>query len=268
MQLDKPSFSISFTREQADELVDSRVSAKGWNLNKVLQVKSVYHPYILFNFHGFRKSGEEKGEGVKDEIQEKMALDALTDEFSDMASNLGEEKPIENQVIKDEEIEALNPLIFEEEAKELLPLKLSAKFDIPRGNVFITGMRMVYAPEWKYLVEVDTKTYDFTIDAVNGGLEGDEKIPVRDKGWNEITKETISELQNPGAWVKYSAATVTGIASMMGGTEEQGRSKKAKVATHGKKSLLKELATNTRTQIIILGIIAAVVIILFYFGPK
>ncbi len=267
MQIDKPSFPISFTRKQADALVKERVNAKGWTRHKVLRVKYIYHPYILFNFHGFRKSEEEKGEGVKDEIQEKMALDALNDEFSDMASNLSDKKSIENQVIKDDETEALNPLISEEEAKELLPLKLSAKFDIPRSNVFITGMRLVYAPEWKYIVEVDIKTYDFTIDAVNGGLEGDEKIPVREKSWNEVTRETITELQNPGAWVKYSAATVDDIASMFGGTEETAP-EKTTVATTGKKSLLKELSTNTRTQIIVLSIIAVIVILLFYFGPK
>jgi len=263
MYLSKPSFPISLTEKQAKESIKSGINSKGWNLYKILESKLIYQPYYLFNFHGFKKSEEDR-----EEIQKQLALDALTGDFNESVSDLGSEESLSNETKKGAEFEVVNSLISEEEANELLPMKLSIKFDIPKENVFVTGLRGLYVPEWRLIVEVETKTYGFTVNAVTGKIDGAEKIPVKEKPWNEVIGETLVELQNPGAWVKYSSATFGSALSGAEKSTSRKHSAQTPEISHSvpskTASLFNQLLTNTRLQIIFLGVIAIVVIVYFY----
>ena len=71
-------------------------------------------------------------------------------------------------------------------------------------------MRQIYVPFWVVYVTVAEGTFKIKISAINGEVFGSEKVPIREKGFMEITEETLEELKNPKAWLKYTKEIVAG----------------------------------------------------------
>nr|HPM85972.1 hypothetical protein [archaeon] len=57
--------------------------------------------------------------------------------------------------------------------------------------------------------------YKLNINAIEAFIEGIKEVPNRQKGYLEVTKETINELKTPSNWIKYSKEVVEETISFM-----------------------------------------------------
>lgn len=213
--LKKPSFPISFTFEDTVAMIESLIKSRHWTEFDVAEVKLVYTPYWIFHYDAYLESiDEETGEKTVSDIESgEIALNAATRELNDEVPELLESYPLE-KVKKPPEgykFEVIRPRISEPELKEIAAVKLAHKMNLAKANILISDTQLVFVPSWIVFVTVAEGTYRLNVNAVTGETLGEEEVPERERGWIEVTQETLKELQEPGAWMHYSRALAGGI---------------------------------------------------------
>ena len=124
----------------------------------------------------------------------------LYSQFEKNSSNLASEKyPFEAQDSK----------LSKDELNKVITLKLASDLDVSKDNIAISALEKIYLPVWSVSVTLGEENYRTVINAVDGEIISEEEIPEKERGWLEITAETINDLKNPGAWAGYT----TGIGS-------------------------------------------------------
>ncbi len=252
MILNRPSFPISFTFEQTASTIEKVIKNNYWTEFSFASIKLRYVPYWFFNFDIFIESvhPERKEKVVADHKSESIAMNAMDGILNEgVASLMSKHKP---ERIKEPEqgyeFEVVSPLITEQKFEQLAKIRLAKKFEVGLNNVVISGQRMIYVPEWMLTVTVAEGNYQFNISAVDGQIMNEIEGPIREKGWIEVSKETISELKRPGAWAEYSQELFSSAANSNKGFG------------------LEKIEFNQRTLLIILFGILIVVVVLAYFG--
>ncbi len=210
MYLDRPAFAVSFPLESCLEAIESLIKSKRWTKFEVAEVKLIYAPFFFFNYYSYLEEKREDTEQpvVSDTVEGTMAMDAQTNELDEgMASLFEEEVPqTSHRPQQGYKFEVERPLVSERDAPQIAQIKMAKKLELPKANVLISGLRQVYVPVWVASVSVAEGTYRLEFSAVNGETLSETEIPEREKGWLEVTSETLSELKEPGAWVKYSTS--------------------------------------------------------------
>lgn len=202
MKPDKRSYPVSFPPEQVVALIDGIIKSRGWKDFKVAEIKLLLTPYWTFNFDIYSGANEGKLRELK---SGGLALNANTNTIADLGENFCVNYAALNEEIPDEyKPELQQPRLPENEARELAALKVAAKHNVPQAAVKITALELVYAPMWIAFVTVAQGTYKLQINATSGQILNQQEVPVREKGWLEVTNETLDELTQPGAWVKYT----------------------------------------------------------------
>jgi hypothetical protein len=118
-------------------------------------------------------------------------------------------------------------------------------------------------PLYKTVAIIDEKEYPLIINAIDGSIQGIEVIPEREKGYFEITRETINELKRPSAWIKYSKeALAEGSSELLTKraprVKKSAEAKESKKATRGK-SVLSFL--ESKKMLLIIIILAAILLL-------
>ncbi|MBS3063060.1 MAG: hypothetical protein J4203_04255 [Candidatus Diapherotrites archaeon] len=210
MYLDRPAFSVSFPLESCLEEIESLIKSKHWTKFEVASVSLVYAPFFFFNYYSYLEEKREDMEQavVSDTAGGTMAMDAQTNELDEgMASLFEEEVPLtSHRPPEGYKFEVERPLTSERDAPQIAQIKLAHKLELPKDHVIVSGLKTVYVPIWVASVSVAEGNYRLELSAVNGELLSEAEIPEREKGWLEVTAETLSELKEPGAWVRYSAS--------------------------------------------------------------
>ncbi len=208
MILNKPSFSISFSFEDCVSTIESIIKSHGWTNFEVGDVKLVYTPYWIFSYDAFLESTEKgKEKFISDTSSSKMALNSHTGELNQDIPSLLEFNPVHNVRKPDEkyEFEVVTPLISKNEVQKIAPIKLASQLQVPKDNIVISALQELFVPVWILQIKVAEGVYRFEVNAVSGDIINEQEIPEREKSWIEVTNETLSELQSPGAWIKYSS---------------------------------------------------------------
>lgn len=254
MYLNKPAFSIAFSVEDTVGLIESMIKSKHWTDFEVAEVKLVYIPFWIFNYDAYVEGPTEGQEAaaVSDHVSGKMALNAYTNELDENVHFLYESADVklEQKPTKDYPFEIQRPKVREREAREIAAVRIAAKISVPKENVIISGLEMVYLPMWFAWVTVAEGTYKLQINAVGGEILNEEQVPERERGWLEVTSETLEELKQPGAWVEYTSEIGRGIFSFI--------TQNPLVL-----SAIEKLKADRRLQIIVLIIILIIVILFF-----
>ncbi len=201
MKLEYPAPVLSLPLDAVSKIVASTLKKKHWHRFTTGTVKLVYVPIWIFTYDAFvAQNGV-----VVNETSGKIAIDATNGSVWDAVSYVLDEMPIEltKETRHEYKMETLSPTISKDEAKELAILKLSAMLGVPKDNIKIVGGEIVLWPIWRVWVDVRSGTYRLDVDAVSGQLFGAEKVPVRERGWYEITEEVLQELRQPSAWIRY-----------------------------------------------------------------
>ncbi len=201
MKLQYPAPTLSFPLESVSKVVASTLKKKHWHHFTAGTMKLVYVPIYIFTYEAFF---EENGV-VVNETSGKIAIDATNGSVWESVPYVLDEMPIElvRETKHSYKMEVLDPSISKDEAKDLATVKLSAMLGIPRQNIKIVGGDIVLWPIWRVWVDVRSGNYRLDVDGVSGMLFGAEKVPVRERGWYEITEEVLSELRQPSAWIRY-----------------------------------------------------------------
>ena len=220
MLLNKPSFPISFTFEDTVALIEDLIKARGWTEFEVADITLVYTPYWIFNYTAFQEaiSEDTKAKVVSDFSEGQIAMNAETGEFNDEVAGLMEGYTLE-RIRKPEEnyqFQINHPRIEEEQVKKIAPLKLAQKMQLGRDNVVISGLTMAYVPTWIVNISVAEGVFRIEVNAVTGETFGEEEVPEREKGWMEVTQETLEELKEPGAWLRYSSEIMGSTSQALG----------------------------------------------------
>lgn len=220
MILNKPSFSISFTFEDTISLIEKLIKKRRWTGFSVADVKLTYYPYWTFRYSVFvEKEDEKENRKVTEELGSgRHAVDALTGELNEKIISVMEKSGLE--IIKEPKenypFEVIKPEIEEKEVKQILPLKIASLKGTTKDHVILSNIKLVYLPVWDIGVTIEDKNHRLEVNAVTGEIYNEEEVLERERGWIEITNETLSDLKNPGAWVKYSGDIIGSASPMLG----------------------------------------------------
>jgi len=220
MILNRPSFPISFTFESCTSLIEKIVKDHYWTDFSFASIKLKYVPYWFFNYDIFVESlhSERKEKIVSDHKFGSISLNALDGSLNEELALVIKDSKVERirEPVQGYEFEVSRPLILENKVEDIARIRLAKKFGVGLQNVVISGLRMIYVPEWILTVTVAEGNYQFNISAINGSILNEVEVPFRERGWIEVSKETISELKRPGAWIEYSKGVLSSAENVFG----------------------------------------------------
>ncbi|MDO8627898.1 MAG: hypothetical protein Q7K42_05510 [Candidatus Diapherotrites archaeon] len=248
MILRKPCFPVSISYKDVVDLAADEVKELGWEEND-FAIKTailIYTPYWVFSYSVYHEeeSSKRKTKVVSEEESGSNAINASTRELDPEVAELEEENPPEkvgetlpNSVVERSGLDA-------DEAKDLVAIKIAKELELPKNNVLISNLHMVYFPMWKVEVTVEDKSVPLEFDAVTGDLLGEPEIPEKGSSWEDAAKQTVTELKEPNNWLKYFAEGIIWI-----------------ISHPLLKNLGHKLWTNRRLQAVILLIILALIVL-------
>jgi len=220
MFVGNPVFPISFNLEQVAGLVEETLRKKNWRAFEKGEIKLVLTPFYIFYYDAVveeegkatgenRSTGESrptgKGKASKESKRGRLALNGETAELGkEIAESMPEEEELVKELPDTYPLIVRKPLFSKAEAEKIALLKTASMLGADRDNVILTGFKQIYCPMWIAFVTVAGQTRQLEISGVTGQVFGEEMVPVREKGFVEITKETLQELKEPGSWLRYS----------------------------------------------------------------
>lgn len=249
MFVGNPVFPISVGLEKVAGTIEETIKKKHWKRFEKGEIKLVLTPFYFFYYDAV----------FEDKETERGRL-ALNGETAALERELAETVPDEAELVKelpdDYPLIVRKPLFSEKEAEKIALLKTANIVGVERKDVVLTGFKIVYYPMWLAFVTVNDTTHELEISAVTGEIVNEEIVPLREKGFVEITKETLSELKEPGAWVKYSKE-IAGLAV------NRGKSQSYEIVKAQKQGVeLSELAKNPMFWVCVGLVIVIIVLIL------
>lgn len=265
MLLEKPAFSPKLSAAEAERGVSSLLSKNHWKEFSFKERTLFFIPYWFFSFDIY--SGDAKRTTLLDSGF--GSLNAFSNELDDSIAELIKEEGSERiQEIDDKSMEdgatrVVSPRVSEEEAREIISLRLASGEETSKDSVIVSGLQMLFVPIWLISAKVGGKEISLRVNAASGGIENKYAVPRREKGFAELTSELLEELRTPEGWLEYSASTVEMVSeAISGAVEGAGRShgtgapKPGTHHAHGKEGLSRE-----DIAVIILSAVAVLVIL-------
>ena len=209
MYLGNPLLPINTTALGAASSIKKELESKNWHEYELKPLKLNLVPYFLFNYHYYLEDGGDSKKTIKSTVHGLLAVDGHSIEVRDdmvelLKSNWKKSSP---EIPRGEFYEKWNN-VDKREQDEVLQLKTAQFFGVPKPNVVISSPKKMLVPLYKTIVIVAEKEYPLIINAIDGSIQGMKEIPEREKGYMEITKETINDLKKPSSWVKYSKEAI------------------------------------------------------------
>ncbi len=195
--------------EEAKDIVWNELEANKWDLEDIPNPTSELVPFYVFHYDSFTETEEEqtKSKNVAESSQGESSLNAITNMLDEVVPELAPPEMVkaEFSVGKNVQVNVKNPRFSLEEAKTNAQIKIAAHEKVPKSNVHISGMRLVYVPYWSFALDLDEETsVRLKINAVSGEFEnGESGIPYRGQTRGELLEETIHDLKNPKDWSGY-----------------------------------------------------------------
>lgn len=211
MYLDSNALSVSFPLEEAVKLIDSLVKAKYWVDFKKGDLKLVYMPCWFFNYAAHKDSEKDKEKKTKIISSGRLSFLEFSHEFDESIVKLYSsfEKNVSNEASGQYPSDVQDSRLSKDELDSVIRVKLASDLDVSKDNITISALEKIYLPVWSVSVTLGEENYKTVISAVDGEIISEEEIPEKERGWLEITAETINDLKKPDAWLGYA----TGIGS-------------------------------------------------------
>lgn len=205
MYLGNPLLPLTLSAEEALKKISEVLKEKNWTDFESGELKLVLIPYFLYTYHYHTQSEENKEAVVKTTKDGTLALNGATlkveeetvEIIHENLNKLAKEIPqIEHEVKKS--------LITKSTQEHLLKIKTAEFFSLPKDNVVISGIKQYMIPMFEMFTTIAKENYDISVNAVTGNVYGVDKVPEREKGFMEITKETLNDLKDPKQWLIYT----------------------------------------------------------------
>ena len=259
-----PVFPIEFQIEQVTKLIEGILKRKNWKKFDVAAVKLVLTPFYFFYYDAAIEAQKDGLVVVKETKRGRAALDAESGELDPLI--LGKIPP-DSKLVKElpetYPIEVQKSGFSTREAKKIAVLKTASMLQVGREDIVITDFKMIYCPIWVADITVAGQTHELTISASTGELLKEENVPVRIKGFVEVTEETLHELRKPGAWLHYTKEIAGDVAGFVA-KKSIGKGKKAEAGGGSGWKLSMPPFFKRSDFIIIVALLVLLIIVMLY----
>ncbi len=200
---------IKLVLDEVKEIILEELDENNWGEIEVPIPSVEMIPYYVFHFDSFSETEEEgtKIRNVEESVKGISSLNAVHNTLDEIIAELVSPELIEKEISdpKGVKIEIKEPRFSLEDAKAAAQIKIAAQEKVPRGNVHILGMRLVYVPFWVFSIQLDEDTkIKVRLNAFSGEFEGDETgIPYQGQTKTQLLKETVGELQTAEGWAEH-----------------------------------------------------------------
>ena len=198
-------FPLTLSVKEALQKINKILAEKNWKDFGVGELKLVLFPYYFYSYHSHMEQ-EENGKNIVNSSKDGFLV------LNGFSLNIEENNV---KMVKDNiekltsevplvEYEVKNSQINKSTQEHILKIKTAELLHLEKENVIVSNVKKIMVPMYELIITIDEKTYGITINAVNGEMYGIENILEREKGFLEITQETLRDLRDPKAWVEYT----------------------------------------------------------------
>jgi len=199
--LDKPALVLRYLVDDVVETVDKSLRSKRWTDFEISSLKLYYLPFYVFNYDVLVEQ-ELQGQTFSQGFSGTMAMDASSGKLQPMITELLDRQPVsfEKKVSHDLKFIAVPPAIKADEAKETAARRLAGKFGVGEESVKTSGFRIIYWPVWRVFVSMPAGFYKLDVDGFSGVILNESEIPIKEKTWKDMLKETVDLMKSPKGW--------------------------------------------------------------------
>ena len=253
MILDNPVFELRVTAEDALGILKRLLKQRHWKKFDVANLGLNYVPYWFFNFDVY-----EEVEGQSQTYSSQMCMNAITGKLEPMLIEIMKTIPVrQEKEIREQKYDIKNPAVKEDEARSTAPIKIAGMMHRPKDTITVSGLRLVYVPTWVIWVDLASGTKRIDLDAISGSPLNIQNVPTKERGFLEVTADTLEELKTPAGWVDYSKKMFDWSLGALAGAGQQ--------ASAGAGLLTWVTNTTAGRYSALILIAAALIIYIFYF---
>ncbi|MDO8625431.1 MAG: hypothetical protein Q7R47_05085, partial [Candidatus Diapherotrites archaeon] len=194
-RLGKPCLPILIAAEDAVAQVKEMLAKNNWKEEetKIEKPALVFLPFWFFHFDSFREETdpESQEKSTTEGDRGTAALDAISGDVDDAVPPLFDtysDQLTTKSAVEHFKIERSH--FRDTEVQKLAQLRMAAKLSIPKDDVVISGVRLVYLPVWIISAVFEDNEMDFEIEAVEGALVSEEEVPFKGHTASELARET------------------------------------------------------------------------------
>ncbi|MFA5763677.1 MAG: hypothetical protein WC915_02605 [archaeon] len=206
MYIGNPLLPKTISVDQALSKVKKVLQEKNWSNFEIGTPKLILVPYFYFNYHYYLEKNNKDEKIIDKSVDGFLAINANTLNVDEKITKLIKSS-IKNLTSDPPELEfeELPINIEKKEQKIVTGLKVAEFFKIPKQSVLVSSIKKCFLQLYEINITIEDKIYKINANAcIESNLIGVEKIPIREKGFVELTKEALSDLSTPAGWVTYS----------------------------------------------------------------
>jgi len=207
MVLENPALALVVKTQDILSILESILKERNWKNFELANLKLVYNPVYLFNYDIIVE--EQKGnQTVSQGTSGLMAMNGINGKLEPSLVDVIEKQPVsyEKEISHDIQYEIEQPAVTRDELKDSGRVKLASQLGLKKDSVTISGIRMVYWPIWTVFVELSSMVQKIEVDGVTGYPLNIQEVPEREKGWLEVTADTLQKMKSPSGWADLSSA--------------------------------------------------------------
>jgi hypothetical protein len=216
MYLGNPMLPVSLPVNEALQKITKILEEKNWQNFEIGSMKLVLTPFFFYQYYYFLEEEKSNSKIVTQTVDGYISLNANSLKIDEAISKLIKNKSREQDNVAPQiEFSELESNLSKKQEEKVLTVKTAQFFSVPKENMGISNVRQVLVPFYETQITIMSQTYSIVINAIDGDLKGVEKIPIREKGFLEITRETLDELTSPTTWVTYTKELFLDASSAM-----------------------------------------------------
>ena len=232
MALENPALALTVKVQDILYILEGILKQRNWKDFELASIKLVYTPFHIFNYDVLV---EDKDSQTSQGTSGVMAINAVNGRLDPELVDIIEKQPVtyEKEISHDVQYEVAPTAISREELKETGRVKLAAQLGVKKENVSVSGIRTVYWPVWTVFAELTGMIQKIEVDGVTGIPLNIEEVPTREKGWLEVTADTLQKMKSPSGWAELGGAAATAAGGRLAsGAEKAGEQTKPGSPAH------------------------------------
>jgi hypothetical protein len=229
--LGNPSLPLIVPVEEALKKISLVLTEKNWKDFEIGTLKLSFVPYFIFTYHYYIESEKNGKKIIESSADGQLVLGGKSLKIENgLLKIISENIPKAISSPPSVEFEEKETQITKKTQDAVLQTKAAEFFKIPRETITVSSIKKILIPFYESFITLEENTYQITINALDGKLMGVEKVPSREKGFIEITKETLGDLKDPKAWLQYTKGLAIETAKFISGknSSEASSSKETK----------------------------------------
>jgi len=215
MLLEYPALTLSIGVQDILGILEDTLKEKNWKNFELANMKLLYTPYYLFNYDTLVEV-EMEGRRYSQGFSGLMAMNAVTGELEPLLTDIMEKQPVsyEKEISHDLKYEVEPLAMSKKEVADAARVKIAGQFNLGKQDISVSGFRVVYWPVWRVFIQLPKPqgVQRMDVDAVSGYPLNFEQVPIREKGWLEVTSDTLAKMKTTKGWSELGKGVATAAA--------------------------------------------------------